>query len=98
MLPFIGTNETMRKVSWDCLLSYMGSRYSVPWAYAGKQVWLRTSQGRILIVRNQKGEEIARHALAPKKGATVIDRTHYEGLRQRVAKTRRQSDQSLEGR
>lgn len=86
--PFIGTHETLRKVSWDCLLSYMGSRYSVPWAYAGKQVWLRTSQGRTLIVRNQKGEGIARHALAPKKGATVIDQSHYEGLRQRVAKTR----------
>jgi len=86
-LPFIGTHEEIRKVSWDCLLSFAGTRYSVPWPYAGKQVWLRTSQGRRLIVRNQKGEEIACHELA-KKGATIIDPAHYQGLRKRVAKTR----------
>ena len=87
-LPFIGTHETMRKVSWDCLLSFGGTRYSVPWPYAGKQVWLRTSQGRKLIVRNQKGEEIACHKLAARKGATIIDGAHYEGLRKNVANTR----------
>lgn len=86
-LPFIGSHEEMRKVSWDCLLSFCGTRYSVPWPYAGKHVWLRTSQGRRLLVRNQKGEAIACHDLAP-KGATIIDQAHYQGLRTRVAKTR----------
>jgi len=78
----------MRKVSWDCLISFAGSRYSVPWAYAAKQVWVRTSQGRELIVRNQSGAEIARHFLTNRKGSTLIDQAHYEGLRQSVAKTR----------
>jgi transposase len=87
-LPFIGTHEEMRKVSWDCLISFAGSRYSVPWAYAAKQVWVRTSQGRELIVRNQSGAEIARHLLTNRKGSTLIDQAHYEGLRQSVAKTR----------
>ena len=87
-LPFIGTNETLRKVSWDCLLSFRGTRYSVPWPYAGKQIWLRTSQGRKLIVRNQKGEQIACHQLAARKGDTIIDQAHYQGLRKRVARTR----------
>lgn len=86
-VPFIGTHEEMRKVSWDCLLSFSGTRYSVPWPYAGKQVWVRTSQGRRLIVRNQKGETIACHDLGP-KGATLIEQAHYQGLRTRVAKTR----------
>ena len=85
---FIGMHEMMRKVSWDCLLSFGGTRYSVPWPYAGKQVWLRTSQGRQLVVRNQKGERIACHELASRKGATVIDHAHYDGLRTKVAKTR----------
>ena len=35
-VPFIGTHELMRKVSWDCLVPYEGSRYSVPWPYAGQ--------------------------------------------------------------
>lgn len=87
-LPFIGTHEEMRKVSWDCLISFAGSRYSVPWAYAAKQVWVRTLQGRELIVRNQSGAEIARHLLTDRKGSTLIDQAHYEGLRQSVAKTR----------
>ena len=87
-LPFIGTHEEMRKVSWDCLVSFAGSRYSVPWAYAGKQVWVRTAQGRELIVRNQGGAEIARHLLTDRKGSTVMVQGHYEGLRQSVAKTR----------
>jgi transposase len=87
-VPFIGRHEEMRKVSWDCLISFGGSRYSVPWPYAAKHVWLRTSQGRKLIVRNQSGEEIACHDLAARKGSTNIDPSHYENLRQAVPKTR----------
>jgi len=87
-VPFIGTHEEMRKVSWNCLISFGGSRYSVPWPYAAKHVWLRTSQGLKLIVRNQRGEQIACHDLAAKKGSTNIDPSHYEGLRKAVPKTR----------
>lgn len=35
----------MRKVSWDCLVSFGGSRYSVPHPFAGRQVWVRVRQG-----------------------------------------------------
>jgi len=86
--PFIGTQEQVRKVSWDCLVSFEGSRYSVPWPYAGKQVWLRPSQGLRLAIRNQRGEEIARHTLTGKKGATILIPAHYEGLRTQVPRTR----------
>ena len=94
-VPFIGTHETMRRVSWDCLLSFEGTRYSVPWSYAGKQVWIRVSQGRVLVIRNQKGEEIACHLLSSGKGDSVIDRSHYEGLRKNVARTRPLVEQSF---
>lgn len=87
-LPFVGTHELMRKVSWDCLVAFAGSRYSVPWTYAGKQVWLRTCQGRYLVVRNQAGQEIARHALTGQKHCTVIVSAHYDGLRHETPKTR----------
>ena len=86
--PFIGTHEEMRKVSWDCLISFGGSRYSVPWPYAGKHVWLRASQGLKLIVRSQAGEQIACHNIAAKKGLTHIEPSHYEGLRKALPKTR----------
>lgn len=86
--PFVGTHEAVRKVSWDCLVSFGGSRYSVPWPYAAKQVWLRPSRGTHLAVRNQRGEEIARHALSARKGVTVLDPAHYEGLRTDQPRTR----------
>ena len=94
-VPFIGTHELMRKVSWDCLVPYEGSRYSVPWPYAGKQVWLRPSQGVKLLIRNQRGEAIALHQVATVKGTTVIDPSHYAGLRQGLPHTRTLLEQSF---
>jgi hypothetical protein len=97
-LPFVGTFELTRKVSWDCLIPYAGSRYSVPWRYAGKQVWLRASQGRLLLVRSQEGQEIARHALTGHKHCTVIVPDHYDGLRRRTPQTRSLLERDFLGR
>jgi hypothetical protein len=77
----------VRKVSWDCLISYGGNRYSVPAPYAGKLVWVRTSQGYRLAVYNQRGEVIATHLLSTKKGAPVIKEEHYAGLRRQPPRT-----------
>jgi transposase len=93
--PFVGTHEEMRKVSWDCLVSFAGSKYSVPWEYAGKRVWVRASQGTHLLIRNQKGEEIARHVVSARKGATVMEKAHYEGLRRGLPKTRTVLEESF---
>jgi transposase len=85
---FIGTHEETRTVSWDCLVSFAGSRYSVPWAYAGQRVWVRPSQGVRLSVRSQAGSVIATHSLSAIKGVTIIDPAHYEGLHADVPRTR----------
>jgi transposase len=85
---FLGTYEETRLVSWDCLISFAGSRYSVPWAYAGQRVWVRPSQGVRLSVRSQAGTVIATHTLSAVKGVTIIDPAHYEGLHADVPKTR----------
>ena len=97
-LPFVGTYELMRKVSWDCLISFAGSRYSVPWRYAGKQVWLRPSQGRLLLVRSQDGQEIAHHTLTGQKHCTVIVPDHYDGLRRQAPQTRNLLEKDFLGR
>lgn len=86
--PFISSREALRKVSWDCLVSWAGSRYSVPWSSAGQPVWLRVSQGRALTIRDQQGQELARHELAARKGTTVIEPDHYQGLRSGMPQTR----------
>lgn len=76
---YIGTKEEVRKVTFDCLISLGGSRYSVPWMFAGKQVWIRVSKGYMLEVYSQSNKLIATHKLSLKKSAIVIQQEHYRG-------------------
>jgi hypothetical protein len=85
---YVGIHPLTREVSWDCLIPYEGSRYSVRWIYAGKRVWVRVSEGVRLEALSPTGEVIARHALNETKGATIIDPAHYEGLRKDTPYTR----------
>lgn len=81
--PFLGWHEEFRQVSKDCLISFAGVRYSVPWPYAGKQVVVRQSQGRQVAVHAPSGQLLARHPLRPSGSPPVILAEHYEGLRRR---------------
>lgn len=84
--PFISAFQLLRKVSWDCLISFGGSRYSVPYQFAGKHIWLKISQGKAIEIFSQNGEMIAVHKIAS-KGTTIIEKSHYEGLRKQSPKT-----------
>lgn len=81
--PFLHFKETFRQVSGDCLISYDGVRYSVPWPYAGKSVLVRPSQGREVVVYAPSGAQIARHLLLPSGSPPVLLPEHYAGLRRR---------------
>ena len=76
--------ESRRQAAKDCLVSYRGNRYSVPYAYAGKSVTVRqpldTGTIRIFHQRNL----LAEHELAPGKGEMVMKRAHYSGLPRRT--------------
>src|SRR5579875_2351589 len=85
---YVGLQELTRKVSWDCLVPYKGSRYSVPYLYAGTRVWLRPAQGARLEILAPNGSLLAAHALSRTKGASVIDPTHYEGVRKDTPRTK----------
>ena len=78
---FVSTREQLRHVNFDGVLSFGGSRYTVPSEYAGKDVWVRTSQGRYLDVCDQQGRLIWRHTLSQKKGATILVEEHYARLK-----------------
>jgi len=80
--------EEARLVSRDCLVSYGGSRYSVPHRHAGEQVWVRAVLGVRLEVYAQGGARVATHALAATKGGLVVDPDHYAGLPQRSPTTK----------
>lgn len=74
---YVGVKEETRKVTFDCLLSYGGSRYSVPWPFAGKHVWVRLSKGYYLEVYSQANAIIAVHPVSMAKGAVVLEKSHY---------------------
>src|SRR2546427_755532 len=72
-----------RRVAKDCMLSYRGNRYSVPFRFAGKTLLVRepVTGGRIEIYSEIK--VIAEHRLAEGRGVMVSDPAHYEGLAER---------------
>jgi transposase len=79
-----------RQVAKDCLLSYHGNRYSVPYTYAGKSVVVREGldSGTIRIFHQQ--DLIAEHRLASGKGGMIMQQEHYGSLprRPRTATTK----------
>jgi hypothetical protein len=72
-----------RRVAKDCLLSYRGNRYSVPFRFAGKTVLVRepVTGGRIEVYNELN--VIAEHRLAEGRGVMVSDPAHYVGLAER---------------
>jgi len=79
---FIGISEEFRKVSSDCLISVDGNRYSVPHIFAGREVWIRISQGRYLEIYSQSNKLIAKYTLEKTdKGKIFINKEHFQGYR-----------------
>src|SRR5579863_449427 len=89
LLPIAGRPDydtsyvSHRLVMKDCLISYQGNRYSVPWLFAGKTVTVRQTLDAGLIRIFHQQDRIAEHELAAGKGAMVIDPSHYGSLPRR---------------
>lgn len=68
-----------RRVTQDHEISYLGTRYSVPWRYAGREVDVEeTVDGRILVFWH--GRLIAEHRLATDGVRRVRLPEHEDGL------------------
>jgi transposase len=65
-----------RQVSRDCLVSFEGRRYSVPFAYVGRSVEVRGTSAHVVV--HADGREIARHPRGT-QSRMLIDERHYEG-------------------
>ena len=70
--------EELRRVARDAYVAWESSRYSVPWQYAGKEVWVR-EQGREVEVR-YGGERIAVHRAALRRHEVVTQAEHHAGI------------------
>lgn len=93
---YVGVKEDTRKVSYDCLISFGGSRYSVPWMFAGKFVWIKISKGYYLQIYSQSNKLIAGHKLSVKKGSTIIIQEHYKSSRDSAESFQALKDKFLE--
>ena len=65
-----------RPVGIDCLVSFEGRRYSVPFRFVGREVEVRGLSGRVRILKD--AAVIAEHA----RGTAALilrDEAHYEG-------------------
>jgi len=74
--PYV--DDELRKVARDAFVHWQGSRYSVPWTYAGKEVWVRQQEGRVEVLHG--GRRIADHHPAPRPHVVVCNQEHHEGI------------------
>lgn len=65
-----------RRVSRDCLISFEGRRYSVPFAWVDRQVEVLGTHAHVVV--RAEGEEVARHARGT-RARLLLDPAHYEG-------------------
>jgi transposase len=67
-----------RSVSWESMVHFQGSRYSVPPEYAGKTVQVAASGGQIVV---RLGDAIiAEHRQAAQGGQSIIEKDHLAQL------------------
>lgn len=76
--PYPYSDDELRKVARDAYVSWQASRYSVPWEFVGKEVWVR-QQG--LEVEVHYGDQrIAVHACAARKHQVITQHQHHNGI------------------
>jgi transposase len=93
---YTSVKEEIRKVTSDCLISYGGNRYSVPYQHSGGEVWVKVSKGYILNIYSSKNELIATHQLNTGKGNVIMNEEHYRGYRANGGNWNRLSQMFLE--
>ena len=76
--PYPYVDDELRKVARDAYVSWQANRYSVPWHYAGQEVWVR-EQGSLVEV-HYGGERIAVHQRATRKHQIITEHVHHHGI------------------
>jgi transposase len=75
---YVGIKEEVRKATADCLVSFNGNRYSIPYLFATHEVWVKISKGYFIEIYSSQNKLIARHKLSTEKGKVIMLREHYK--------------------
>jgi transposase len=78
-LPYPYIDEKLRKVARDAYVAWQGNRYSVPWQFAGREVWVRDDSGGQVEVHYGK-DRIASHATVAGRHRTVTQPEHHRNI------------------
>jgi hypothetical protein len=76
--PYPYVDGELRKVARDAYVDWQGSRYSVPWQYAGQEVWVREIMEEVEIRTGR--ERIAMHGKAQRKHSVLTFSPHHQGI------------------
>ena len=72
------SDDELRKVARDAYVSWQASRYSVPWQYVGKEVWVRERGADVEV--HCGGQRIAVHSRAERRHQVVTHAPHHAGI------------------
>ncbi len=75
--PYPYSDDELRRVARDAYVSWQGSRYSVPWQYAGKDVWVRERAAQVEVYCG--AERIAAHTSAGRHRVVTCPE-HHSGI------------------
>ncbi len=75
--PYPYADDELRRVARDAYVAWQGSRYSAPWQYAGKEVWVHERADRIEV--HYRAERIAVHERAGRH-RVVTHSEHHRGI------------------
>src|SRR3974377_46569 len=78
--PYPYVDGELRKVARDAYVAWQGSRYSVPWQYAGREVWVRNDGGNGEVRVLYGDTPIAVHARAQRQHMVVTRSEHHRGI------------------
>jgi hypothetical protein len=75
--PYPCADDQLRRVARDAYVAWNGTRYSVPWQYAGRDVWVREQAGQLEI--HCGSEKIAVHEPA-ERHRVITHADHHRGI------------------
>lgn len=78
--PFLLTDLQLRKVAKDCVVSFEGNYYSVPFHYCGHHVGVKDLKNGTVAIYDELSKLIASHVKGVGKHQYLKNKKHFEGL------------------
>jgi transposase len=75
---YLVIREEARKISRECLISYLGNMYSAPYRFAGREATLQIIGGKFKIIVG--GQQVCEHEILSGRGRVARVKEHFKGL------------------